>query len=741
VATRPSKPTRANKATSSPPARKAAAGKAATEAAVKKATAKKAPARKATPKKAAPKKAAAVANAEKLRASGVRQASPEDRPVADAVRKGWAQTGEALTTNTGTRVDDTDNSLTAGERGPTLLEDFHLREKITHFDHERIPERVVHARGAGAHGTFVVHDGLEDICRSAFLRTGAETPVFTRFSTVAGSRGSADTVRDVRGFATKFYTEEGNFDLVGNNIPVFFIQDGIKFPDLIHAAKPEPDREIPQAQTAHDTFWDFIGLQPESLHMIMWAMSDRAIPRSYATMEGFGVHTFRLANEAGETVLVKWHWKPVAGVHSLVWEEAQLAAGMDPDFHRRDLYERIAGGNPPQWQLGVQVMPDTPEQTFEGIDLLDATKLVPEELCPVRLVGTMTLDRQPTNFFAEVEQVAFHPGHVVPGIDFVDDPLLHARLFSYIDTQLTRLGGPNFDQIPINRPLAPVNNNQRDGFMQQAVHEGIAPYAINSLDGGCPFAGAEGSYTHQPREVSGPKERQRPRSFDDHTSQAALFLRSLTPPEQEHLANALTFELGKCTNPDVVARVVAHLANIDTQLTGFVAAHLGMEAPEGTPEDEELQSPALSMVPAEPGPVEGRKLALLVDDATPASVVEQWRAAADPLGVAVVVVGPRFGVLAGGVEVDRSLHVTHSIEYDAVVLTAEPDAGMAVLVQEAYRHHKTVGAAAAVGEGLLAGLGIDPESPGVETDPDDLLTALGLHRHWDRPRLGPPGLV
>ncbi len=729
------------------PAKKAAAKKAAAKkapakkASVSKASASRAPAAERAAAKAAATPAAAVAQAEKERVAGLVQAPPDDRPVAAAVARPWAQSGDAITTNSGVRVDDTDNSLTAGERGPTLLEDFHLREKITHFDHERIPERVVHARGAGAHGTFVVHDGLEDICRAAFLRTGARTPVFTRFSTVVGSRGSADTVRDVRGFATKFYTEEGIFDLVGNNIPVFFIQDGIKFPDLIHAAKPEPDREIPQAQTAHDTFWDFVGMQPETLHMVMWAMSDRAIPRSFATMEGFGVHTFRLVDEAGDTVLVKWHWKPVAGVHSLVWEEAQLIAGIDPDYHRRDLYERIASGNPPQWELGVQVMPDTPDQTFEGIDLLDATKIVPEELCPVRLVGTLTLDRQPTNFFAETEQVAFHPGHVVPGIDFVDDPLLHARLFSYIDTQLTRLGGPNFDQIPINRPLAPVNNNQRDGFMQQAVHEGIAPYAVNSLQGGCPFAGAPDSYTHRPRPVEGEKARRRPQSFDDHTSQAALFLRSLTPPEQEHLANAFTFELGKCTSVDVVARVVAHLANIDAELTEFVAAHLGLEAPPGTPVEEELQSPALSMVPAEPGPVDGRKLGLLVADDTSPAVVDRWRAAADPLGVEVVVVGPRFGTLAGGVEVDRSLHITHSTEYDAVVLAAPPDAGMAVVVQEAYRHHKTVGADASLGPDVLTSLGIDPSSPGVEADPDAFFDAMGLHRHWDRPRLGPPGLV
>src|SRR3954468_13824124 len=387
---------------------------------------------------------------------------------------GWrAQAGEFLTTAQGVRLPDTDHSLKAGERGPTLLEDFHFREKITHFDHERIPERVVHARGTGAHGVFRSYGNAASLTRAGFLADeGRETPVFVRFSTVIGSRGSADTVRDTRGFATKFYTDEGVFDLVGNNIPVFFIQDGIKFPDIIHAAKPHPDREIPQAQSAHDTFWDFVSLHTESTHMLMWIMSDRAIPRSYRTMEGFGVHTFRLVNAAGATSLVKFHWKPTAGTHSLVWEESQKLGGIDPDFHRRDLWNAIESGAFPEWDLGVQVMPDTEDQTFEGIDLLDPTKLVPEELCPVRLVGRMTLDANPSNYFAETEQVAFHPGHVVPGIDLTDDPLLHARLFSYLDTQITRLGGPNFTQLPINRPAAPVNDNQRDGFGQHAVHTG-----------------------------------------------------------------------------------------------------------------------------------------------------------------------------------------------------------------------------------------------------------------------------
>jgi catalase len=675
-------------------------------------------------------KASAVADAEMRRAAGRAAPVAEAAPTADAIAPSWAQAGDRLTTAQGLRVDDADNSLTAGERGPTLLEDFHLREKITHFDHERIPERVVHARGAGAHGTFEATEGMEDLCQAAFLRTGAATPVFVRFSTVAGSRGSADTARDVRGFATKFYTSEGNFDLVGNNIPVFFIQDGLKFPDLVHAVKPEPDREIPQAQSAHDTFWDFVSLQPESTHMLMWVMSDRAIPRSYATMEGFGVHTFRLTAADGSTSLVKFHWKPVAGIHSLVWEESQKLGGIDPDFHRRDLHARVASGNPPQWQLGVQVMPDTPEQTFEGIDLLDATKIVPEELCAVRPVGTLTLDRNPTNYFAETEQVAFHPGHLVPGIGFVDDPLLHARLFSYLDTQLTRLGGPNFGQIPINRPLAPVNDNNRDGFMQQAVHEGVAPYAPNSLGGGCPFAAPdETAYVHPPREVSGPKIKLRPASFDDHYTQATLFYRSLTPVEQEHLAGAFSFELAKCTSPGIHARMVSNLAQVDGDLAEQVAAHLGIDVPPGMPQEPALVSPALSLDRDEPTPVEGRVVALLVDDATTTRTVSAWRIAADPLGVEIVTVGPHLGKLERGVAVDRSFHITDPVEYDGVVLAAALDEAIAAFVQEAFRHHKPV-ALVDAGAGDL--VGIAPDAAGVTADPEAFLADLALHRHWAR---------
>ena len=399
--------------------------------------------------------------------------------------------GEFMTTNHGVRINDDQNTLKAGERGPSLLEDFIFREKMTHFDHERIPERIVHARGSAAHGIFKVYESQSALTRAGFLQDpSVETPVFVRFSTVAGSRGSTDLARDVRGFAVKFYTQEGNFDLVGNNMPVFFIQDAIKFPDLVHAVKPEPDNEIPQAASAHDTFWDFISLMPESAHMIMWLMSDRSLPRSYRMMEGFGVHTFRLVNSDGVSNFVKFHWKPLLGVHSVAWDEAQNISGKDPDFHRRDLWNAIESGNFPEWELGVQIVPEADEHKFE-FDLLDPTKLIPEELVPVQRIGKMTLNRNPDNFFAETEQVAFHIGHVVPGIDFTNDPLLQGRLFSYTDTQLIRLGGPNFHEIPINRPVVPVHNNQRDGHMRQTIDKGKVSYHPNSLGGGCPCQAAD----------------------------------------------------------------------------------------------------------------------------------------------------------------------------------------------------------------------------------------------------------
>ena len=496
-----------------------------------------------------------------------------------------AQAGGYLTTAQGLRLPDTDHSLKAGPRGPTLLEDFHLREKITHFDHERIPERVVHARGAAAHGMFESYGTAESVTKAGFLAKGKKTDVFTRFSTVLGSRGSADTVRDTRGFAVKFYTDEGTFDLVGNNMPVFFIQDGIKFPDIIHAAKPQPDREIPQAQSAHDTFWDFVSLHTEATHHVMWNMSDRGIPRSFRTMEGFGVHTFRMVNASGKTSLVKFHWKPVAGVHSLVWEEAQIAAGCDPDFHRRDMADGIEAGAFLEYELGIQVMPDDGTDSFEGIDLLDPTKLVPEELAPVQLLGKMTLNRNPTNYFAETEQVAFHTGNLVPGIEPTNDPLMQARLFSYLDTQITRLGGPNFAQLPINRPRCPVNDMLRDGMHQSAIHTGVAPYHPNSIDGDDPQPADEkhGGYVQTPRRIEGTAVRAQPVSFDDHFSQPTMFYRSLSPLEQAHVVEAFTFELGKVYEQSIKERELQVLANVDADLCAQVAAGLGLPAPKGNP--------------------------------------------------------------------------------------------------------------------------------------------------------------
>src|SRR5687768_2106722 len=488
--------------------------------------------------------------------------------------------GEFLTTNQGVRVNDNQNSLKAGNRGPTLLEDFILREKITHFDHERIPERVVHARGSAAHGYFQVYESMAQYTKAHFLQDPSiKTPVFVRFSTVAGSRGSTDLARDVRGFAVKFYTQEGNYDLVGNNIPVFFIQDAIKFPDLIHAVKPEPHNEIPQAASAHDTFWDFISLMPESMHMIMWVMSDRAIPRSYRMMEGFGVHTFRFVNDRGKSRFVKFHWKPLLGVHSVAWDEAQKISGKDPDFHRRDLWEAIETGRHPQYELGVQIVEEEKEHDFD-FDLLDPTKIIPEELVPVRRIGRLTLDRNPENFFAETEQVAFHPGHIVPGIDFTNDPLLQGRLFSYTDTQLLRLGGPNFHEIPINRPVSPVHNHQRDGFMRQTINRGKANYEPNTTGGGCPMQAtrAAGGFVSFPEPAQGTKVRGRTEKFHDHFSQAALFFNSQSDPEKDHMVEALRFELGKVERPQIRERMIGMLNRVDATLAARVAEGLGMPA-------------------------------------------------------------------------------------------------------------------------------------------------------------------
>jgi catalase len=670
--------------------------------------------------------------------------------------------GRFLTTSLGARLRDSDHSLKAGERGPTLLQDHHLREKITHFDHERIPERVVHARGAGAHGTFIGYGNARSLTSAGFLAKNVETPVFVRFSTVLGSRGSADTVRDTRGFATKFYTSEGTFDLVGNNIPVFFIQDGIKFPDVIHAGKPHPDREIPQAQSAHDTFWDFVSLHTEAQHHTMWNMSDRGIPRSYRTMEGFGVHTFRCVNAAGETSLVKFHWKPKLGVHSLTWEEAQLISGMDPDFHRRDLYDAIESGAFPQWELGVQVFPDDPDELFAGIDLLDPTKIVPEELAPVQPIGLLTLTHNPTNFFAETEQVAFHVGNLVPGIDVTNDPLLQARLFSYLDTQLTRLGGPNFNQIPINRPHAPVNDMLRDGFHQQAVHGGVAPYKPNSLDGGCPFfaGGAkDGAFVDVPARVAeAVKVRANPASYDDHYSQTRQFWLSMSPVEQEHIVLAYTFELAKCFEQPVKERQLLALANIDPDLCAQVAAGLGLPAPEPTEALVDLEpSPALSQV-GRTWPTDGRMIGIVVDPAGDLSGLAELRAAVSAAGMVPLVVAPHGGKLPDGTTVQRTFGATRSVEFDAVLLAGSPlpapdalvardskagaetdpllDPRVMLLLQECFRHAKAIGAWGAGASALeLAGVA---DAPGVLVGDDpatvfaDLHAALGAHRVWER---------
>jgi len=699
---------------------------------------------------------------------GPEPVSPTGSPAGER-----AQAGAHLTTAQGVRLPVTDHSLRAGPRGPALLQDHHLREKVMHFDHERIPERVVHARGAAAHGVFVANGSAESVTSAAFLAKGAETPTFVRFSTVLGSRGSADTVRDTRGFATKFYTTDGNFDLVGNNMPVFFIQDGIKFPDIIHAAKPHPDREIPQAQSAHDTFWDFVSLHTEATHHTMWNMSDRGIPRSYRMMEGFGVHTFRLVNAAGETTLVKFHWKPAAGVHSLVWEEAQLAAGMDPDFHRRDLADAIEAGAFPSWDFGIQTFPDTEDQTFEGIDLLDPTKLVPEELAPVQVIGTMTLNANPTNFFAETEQVAFHTGHLVPGIDITDDPLLAARNFSYLDTQLTRLGGPNFAQIPINRPHVPVNDMQRDGFHQDAVHEGVAPYHPNSLDGGCPFLAGDdvSAFIETPVVVpSGAKVRESPNSdvaaisFDDHFTQARLFYLSMSPVEQAHIAQAYTFELGKCYETAIRERMLGVLAQIDADLCATVATGLGLTAPKSGKLADVEPSPALSQV-GEQWPTAGRIIGIVVDDGAPLEDVRAVRDAISAEGMLPLVVGPHGGVLDDGsgdpVVVQRTFLTARSIEFDAVLLAAAPgpaadakvpkdakaghavlaevpvDPRVALLLAETYRQAKAIGGWGDVVSALTAA-GCDPTAAGIvvadsASDVLDEVTALmGEHRVWDR---------
>ncbi|PQA59723.1 catalase [Siphonobacter curvatus] len=691
--------------------------------------------------------------------------------------------GEKMTTNTGLKISDDNNSLKAGDRGPSLLEDFILREKITHFDHERIPERVVHARGSGAHGVFKVYESMAHLTKAQFLNDPSlETPVFVRFSTVAGSRGSTDLARDVRGFAVKFYTQEGNFDLVGNNMPVFFIQDAIKFPDLIHAVKPEPDNEIPQAASAHDTFWDFISLMPESAHMVMWAMSDRALPRSYRMMEGFGVHTFRFVNAEGVSSFVKFHWKPLLGVHSVAWDEAQNISGKDPDFHRRDLWDAIESGHFPEWELGVQIVAEEDEFKFD-FDLLDSTKIIPEELVPVQRIGKLTLNRNPDNFFAETEQVAFHLGHVVPGIDFTNDPLLQGRLFSYTDTQLLRLGGPNFQEIPINRPLNTVHNNQRDGHMRQMINKGKASYHPNSLGGGYPeqSKSSEGGFSSYPERIEARKVRARSKSFMDHFSQARLFFNSQSEPEKNHIIDALSFELGKVKTVAIRERMLGILSLIDKNLAAEVAFALRIPVPQdpalpvnhSVPADADpadydsvmaegslTSSEALSMANTIKDSIQTRKVAFLAADGVDEESLQIVKSKLEAEGAVVEVIAPRLNFILSAdnteIPVDHSFLTAASVLYDAVyvpggtnsVAAVEAEADAVHFLNEAFKHCKPIAAHASALQVLEStyfakklpadfsedtvlreGLVVSDDSATLA----DLFTkAIAQHRFWER---------
>ncbi|MES2523465.1 MAG: catalase [Gemmatimonadota bacterium] len=664
-------------------------------------------------------------------------------------------TGQMHTTNMGIPVADNQNSLKAGLRGPTLLEDFILREKLTHFDHERIPERIVHARGSAAHGYFEAYDSLAPITRAApFAAAGKRTPVFVRFSTVAGERGSFDLARDVRGFAVKFYTDEGNWDIVGNNIPVFFIQDAMKFPDLVHAVKPEPHHGMPQAASAHDTFWDFVSLMPESTHMLMWVMSDRAIPRSYRMMQGFGVHTFRLVNAAGESRFCKFHWTPVAGTHSVVWDEAVKINGADPDFHRRDLWESIEAGAYPEYELGLQVFTEEQADSFT-FDVLDPTKIVPEELVPVQPVGRMVLNRNPDNFFAETEQVAFGTANMIPGIDTSNDPLLQGRHHSYLDTQLSRLGGPNFHEIPINSPVAAVHNNQRDGIHRQAIPRGRVAYEPNSLGGGCPFQAGMRGFVPFPAPVFEDKVRGKPLKFADHFSQARLFFRSQSAVEQQHIIGAFRFELTKVGVQAIRERVISMLANVDDALASGVADGIGIPVPppqrrvlDDPPQPEVEVSPALSLF-ARPGAsgIKTRHVALLVADGVRADAL---RTAYDTLvehGAVPRFVGARLGQVTPKsgrkIDVEVTMETAPSVVWDAMIIPENDDAlaasGQAVdFLKDQYRHCKTIlvlGNTSA----LVTAARIPDALPDGSADPgmvrgsvDAFVSALALHRHFAR---------
>ncbi|WP_096190130.1 catalase [Evansella halocellulosilytica] len=670
-----------------------------------------------------------------------------------------------LTTDQGVKVSNTDDSLKAGERGPTLMEDFHFREKMTHFDHERIPERVVHARGFGAHGYFQVYEPMTELTKAKFLQDpSVKTPVFVRFSTVVGSRGSADTVRDVRGFATKFYTEDGNYDLVANNIPIFFIQDAIKFPDVVHAIKPEPHNEIPQASAAHDTLWDFVVSNTETAHMMMWLLSDRAIPRSFRMMEGFGVNTFRLVNDQGQARFVKFHWKPKLGVHSLTWDEAQKLAGKDPDFHRKDLWEAINMGDYPEYELGIQIVEEKDEFAFD-FDILDPTKFWPEEVVPVKLIGKMTLNRNQDNFFAETEQVAFHTGNVVPGIDFSNDPLLQGRLFSYLDTQLLRLGGPNFHEIPINRPVAPVNNNQRDGFHRMSIDKGAVSYSKNSLRSNDPKPDEMNGYQHYMEKVEAQKVRMRSQSFQDHFSQATLFWNSMTPAEKQHIIKAFHFEVGNVKDKQIKQRVVEMFNNVDGELAKEIAKGLGMNPPAnpgGTGVTK--SSPAVSQENTIKM-AQTRKVAVLAENGFTNKEAVEVINALEGANIHVDIVSKNLGMLTGDdgeqLEANKNYATSSEVMYDAVYVVGGQQSVTTLLthkdaknfISDAFLHAKPIGA---TNEGIdllseadVQGVAIaDMESgSAVFTDmgvvtvrnasdfsafAQEFIQAISQHRHWMR---------
>lgn len=671
---------------------------------------------------------------------------------------------KGLTTNQGVKISHTDDSLKAGKRGPTLMEDFHFREKITHFDHERIPERIVHARGAGAHGYFECYESMSEYTMAKFLQEpGKKTPVFVRFSTVAGFRGSADTARDVRGFATKFYTEDGNYDLVGNNIPIFFIQDAIKFPDLIHSVKPEPDNEIPQASTAHDTFYDFVVSAPETTHMIMWALSDRAIPRSYRMMEGFSVNTFRFVNSEGKGRFIKFIWKPLLGVHSLVWDESMKLGGEDPDYHRRDLYEAIDNGDYPEYELYVQMIEEEDEHSFD-FDILDPTKHWPEEQVPPKKIGKLVLNRKPDNFFAEVEQVAFCPGNVVPGIDFSNDPLLQGRLFSYIDTQLIRLGGPNFHEIPINRPLTHIHANQRDGYHRAMINTGKTSYSPNSLGDNCPkpVPREEGSYVHYTEKVEGKKIRDRSDKFKDFYSQARSFYNSMSKPEKHHIISAFHFEVGKVKSREIRQKMVDQFASVDKELAVAIAKGVGVSPPkDGADSSKADNFPSFSMENTVKDTIKTRKVAILVENGFNYDELVTVKDALKEAGGNSEIISRYLGLIKSDdgqkIEVDKNYISTASTQFDAVYIpggrenvdSLKKHGDVLHFLNESFKHCKAI---AAIGEGVelfkksdITGFSISSgeitSDKGVITAPNNadmnnfakkFIDAIAVHRHWDR---------